>query len=135
MAQFKVKRDSKSEFLFGSPNKEVYILAWTTTPWDASVKYCVAVARKLATSRSIHLILILLNPSVLFLHRAWLEKYFPDKNKDLKIEDYKPGDMAIPFQLVKEFAGKDLVGVRYEQLMPYMQPLYDVDKAFIVIPR
>ena len=60
-------------------------------------------------------------------------KYFPEKNRCLKLEDYKAGDKAIPFDVVNEFMGKDLVGIRYEQLMPYVQPLYDVDKAFRVV--
>lgn len=134
VAQFKVKRDSKSEFLFGSPNKEVYILAWTTTPWTLPSNTALAVGPKISYVQVNTFNPYTFKPVSVVLAQSLVGKYFPDKNKDLKIEDYKPGDKAIPFQLVKEFAGKDLVGVRYEQLMPYMQPLYDVDKAFIVIP-
>jgi isoleucyl-tRNA synthetase len=60
-------------------------------------------------------------------------KYFLEKNKDLKLEDYKPGDKVIPYEMVQEFTGKQLVGIRYEQLMPYLQPFYQADKAFQVI--
>ena len=58
------------------------------------------------------------------------EKYFPSKNSGIALESFKPGDKNIPFEIVAEFSGRDLVSVRYEQLMPYLQPLYDVEKAF-----
>jgi isoleucyl-tRNA synthetase len=49
-------------------------------------------------------------------------KYFPEKNAALKLEDYKEGDKQIPFSIVAEMTGKQLAGLRYEQLMPYAQP-------------
>ena len=72
-------------------------------------------------------------PVSVVLAKDLFGKYFPEKNKDLKLADYKPGDKAIPFQIVQEFRGKQLVGIRYEQLMPYLQPLYDGEKAFQVV--
>lgn len=51
----------------------------------------------------------------------------------MKLEDYKSGDKSIPFQIVQEFTGKQLVGIRYEQLMPYINPMYDADKAFQIV--
>jgi isoleucyl-tRNA synthetase len=67
------------------------------------------------------------------LAKELVGKYFSEKNKDLKLADYKAGDKTIPFEIAKEFLGKDLVGLRYEQLMPYVQPLHNADKAFQIV--
>ncbi len=67
------------------------------------------------------------------LAKDLVAKYFPEKNNKLKLSDYKPGDKAMPFQVLQEFTGKQLVGIRYEQLMPYVEPLYDAEKAFQVV--
>lgn len=133
VAQFKVKRDAKSEFLFNLAKGDVYILAWTTTPWTLPSNTALAVGA--------HIRYVLINTFNQYTHKPvsvvlasdLVGKYFSEKNKDLKLEDYKPGDKAIPYQLVEKFSGKDLVGIRYEQLMPYLQPLYDADKAFQVV--
>jgi isoleucyl-tRNA synthetase len=133
VAQFKVQRDSRSEFLFANPKGDVYILAWTTTPWTLPSNTALAIGEKITYvqintyNTYTHL------PISVVLAKDLVGKYFPEKNKDLKLEDYKKGDKVIPFQIVQEFSGKQLVGISYEQLMPYLQPFYNVDKAFKVI--
>jgi isoleucyl-tRNA synthetase len=152
VAQFKVKRDAKSEFLFlkskgeivkefyskDNDNKaealnEVFILAWTTTPWTLPSNTALAVGEKIR-----YVLVNTFNPYTfkpvsVVLASDLVGKYFPEKNKELKLSSYKPGDKNIPFEIVQEFTGKDLVGIRYEQLMPYIQPFYDADKAFQVV--
>ena len=60
-------------------------------------------------------------------------KYFSEKAKELRLEEYKAGDKLVPFELVNEFKGKDLLDIRYEQLMPYVTN-EDLEKnAFRVI--
>jgi isoleucyl-tRNA synthetase len=49
-------------------------------------------------------------------------KYFSDKNADLPLSDYKAGDKAVPFEVLGEFSGAELEGLRYEQLLPFAQP-------------
>ena len=133
VAQFKVKRDSNSEFLFNTVLGDVFILAWTTTPWTLPSNTALAVGEKIKyvlvssfnqyTHKPVHVVLA----------KDLFAKYFSDKNKELKLQDYKAGDKNIPFEVVQEFTGKDLVGIGYEQLMPYLQPFYDADKAFQVV--
>lgn len=133
VAQFRVKRDAKSEFLFTKSDKEIFILAWTTTPWTLPSNTALAVGE--------HITYVQINTFNPYTHRPvsvvlakdLAGKYFSEKNKDLKIQDYKAGDKNIPFQVVQEFAGNNLVGTRYEQLMPYLQPYYGADKAFQVV--
>ena len=139
VAQFKLIQDlpagqagSKFKTLFNT-DKDVYVLAWTTTPWTLPSNTALTVGEKIEY--------VLVNtfnqythqPISVVLAKELVGKYFSEKNKDLKLSDYKPGDKAIPFEIVKEFSGKDLVGLRYEQLMPYVQPLHNADKAFQII--
>jgi len=132
VAQFKVKRDAKSEFL-SNTDKETFILAWTTTPWTLPSNTALAVGEKIKYVQVNTFNPYTLQPVSVVLAKDLLGKYFSDKNKDLKLEDYKAGDKAIPFAIVQEFTGKQLLGISYEQLMPYIQPFYDADKAFQVI--
>jgi isoleucyl-tRNA synthetase len=133
VAQFKAVKNTKSEFLFSDITGDVYILAWTTTPWTLPSNTSLVVGEKIK-----YVLISTFNPYTyksvnVVLAKDLVGKYFPDKNKDLKLEDYKPGDKAIPFRIVKEFAGHSMVGVTYEQLMPYVKPLYDADKAFHIV--
>src|SRR6187549_2037814 len=133
VAQFKVIRDVKSEFLFSNVTGDVYILAWTTTPWTLPSNTSLVIGEKIK-----YVLVNTFNPYTykpvsVVLAKDLFGKYFPEKNKELKLQDYKTGDKAIPFLIVKEFSGQDMVGITYEQLMPYVKPLYDADKAFSVV--
>jgi isoleucyl-tRNA synthetase len=137
VAQFTLRHDTKSEFLFGPLKntqwQNVSILAWTTTPWTLPSNTALAIGEKITYvqintfNQYTHL------PSSVILAKDLVGKYFPEKNKGLKADEYKPGDKAIPFEVVQEFPGKSLIGLRYEQLMPYLKPLYDDEKAFQVV--
>jgi isoleucyl-tRNA synthetase len=133
VAQFKVQKDPKSDFLFKNVTGDVFILAWTTTPWTLPSNTALTVGEKITYVQINTFNQYTHKPISVVLAKDLAGKYFSEKNKDLKLEDYKTGDKAIPYQRVQEFSGKDIVGVRYEQLMPYLQPLYDADKAFQVV--
>jgi isoleucyl-tRNA synthetase len=133
VAQFKVTKDPKSDFLFKNVTGDVFILAWTTTPWTLPSNTALTVGEKITYVQINTFNQYTHKPVSVVLAKDLAGKYFSEKNKDLKLEEYKPGDKAIPYQRVQEFSGKDIIGVRYEQLMPYLQPLYDADKAFQVV--
>lgn len=137
VAQFKVKRDAKSEFLFArvgnDSERTLSILAWTTTPWTLPSNTALTIGEKITYVQVNTFNQYTFKPVSVVLAKDLVGKYFSEKNKDLKLSDYKPGDKAIPFEVVQEFSGKQLIGVRYEQLMPYLQPFYDADKAFQVV--
>ena len=59
-------------------------------------------------------------PVNVILAKDRVSYYFNAKAKDLKIEDYQPGDKLIPYEVVESYKGRDLAGMDYEQLMPYM---------------
>lgn len=122
VAQFKVTRDEKSEFIFSDLKSDLYFLAWTTTPWTLLSNTALAVGK------GIHYLKIYTYnpytgiPVTLIVARELYKNFFPDKNKDLKFEDFKKGYKDIPFKICAEFLGADLEGIRYEQLIPYQQP-------------
>ena len=133
VAQFKVTENSSFKFLFEKNSGEVFILAWTTTPWTLPSNTALAVGEEIKYVQVNTFNPYTFKPVSVVLAKDLLGKYFSDKNKELKLADYKQGDKVIPFEVVNEFSGKQLVGIRYEQLMPYVQPHYGIEKAFQVV--
>jgi isoleucyl-tRNA synthetase len=134
VGQFKVIKNEKSDFLFKkNGNHEVFVLAWTTTPWTLPSNTALVVGEKIQYVQVNSFNPYTFKPVSVVVAKDLIGKYFSEKNKDLKVADYKAGDKAIPYEVVNEFSGKELVGLRYEQLMPYLQPLNDADKAFQVV--
>jgi len=101
---------------------EIYFLAWTTTPWTLPSNTALAVGGKIdylfvqTISQYSH------QRVNVILAKDLLNKYFPEKNAELKFEDYKAGDKNIPFIVFGECKGWELQGLRYEQLLPFVQP-------------
>lgn len=130
VAQFKVIRNSKSEKLFANASSNVYILAWTTTPWTLPSNTALAV------NPNIHYKLVkTFNPysgelETVLLAQERMETFMPSANAAIPFEEYKPGDKKIPFEVIDEFVGKELVDIEYEQLFPWVKPEGD---AFRVI--
>lgn len=119
VGQFKIK-DPKSEMAqWGTP----YFLAWTTTPWTlpSNTALCVGpkidyVAVRTYNGYTGEKMTVVLAKALLYTH-------FNKKAEGLALEDYKPGDKLIPFKVVGEYKGPDLVGMEYEQLMPWVKPV------------
>jgi isoleucyl-tRNA synthetase len=133
VAQFKVNENATSKFLFENNKGDVFILAWTTTPWTLPSNTALAVGEKINYVQINSFNPYTFKAISVVLAKDLVPKYFSEKNKDLKLDDYNPGDKAIPFQIAQEFTGKQLVGIKYDQLIPYLQPLYDGEKAFRVV--
>lgn len=134
VAQFKVKRDDKSSFLFESDDEDVRILAWTTTPWTLPSNCALAVGEKITYVKVKTFNQYTGEPISAVLAKDLVGNYFSEKAKEIKFEDYQAGGKLVPFEIVSEFTGKDIVEVRYEQLMPYVIN-EDLEKnAFRVIP-
>lgn len=131
VAQFKVIRDEKSDFLFKDTNLDVFILAWTTTPWTLPSNTALAVGKDILYRQVRTFNPYSGTPVELILAADLMGNFFPEKNASLKMEDYQPGNKNIPFEVVKEFNGSQLEGIRYEQLIPWVNP---GENAFVVIP-
>ncbi len=132
VAQFKVVRNNKSEFLFDDLHGDLHFLAWTTTPWTLPSNTALAVGKNIEYVRVKTFNPYTFLPVTVILAKDLVSKYFPDKNSELSLTEYQPGDKNIPFITDKNFKGTDLEGISYEQLMPYAQPT-DGDAFRVVI--
>ncbi|MCX6304205.1 MAG: isoleucine--tRNA ligase [Bacteroidetes bacterium] len=122
VAQFKVIRNEQSEFLFSDLFGELYILAWTTTPWTLPSNTGLAMGKDITYVLVKTFNTYTFTEQTVVLAKELLHQYFPEKNSQLEMESYHEGDKHIPFQVVAEFKGREFEGVRFEQLLPYAQP-------------
>jgi len=122
VAQFKITKNDQSEFLFKNIDTDLYFLAWTTTPWTLLSNTALAVGKGLHYVKVKSYNQYSGKPITVILAKDLLGKYFPESNKSLKLDDYQKGYKNIPYQVLSEFLGADLEGIRYEQLLPYKQP-------------
>lgn len=118
---FKVKRNSKSEFLFenNADSDETFFLAWTTTPWTLPSNLGLTVGTNIQYSvvRTFnpynHL------PINVILASDLIPNYFKPEAEVLPLTDYKETDKLIPWEKIATFNGSRLEGLTYEQLMPF----------------
>jgi isoleucyl-tRNA synthetase len=108
-AQFKIE---------GTEND--YFLAWTTTPWTLPANSALALGANIDYVKVKTFNQYTFEPINVILAKVRVASYFSAKAAEVKMEDYQPGDKLIPFEVLEEFKGKDLVGMSYEQLMPYV---------------
>lgn len=126
-AQFTIL-DPKPEMTgWGQP----YFVAWTTTPWTlpSNTALCVGPKIEYVCIRTYNMYTA--QPVTVVMAKARVSAYFNPKGENMPLEDYKPGDKIIPYQIVGEYAGTDLVGMHYAQLLPWVNP---GEGAFRVIP-
>ncbi|MGM0581587.1 MAG: isoleucine--tRNA ligase [Bacteroidota bacterium] len=133
-AQFKVKKDNKSAFLFENEEEDVRFIAWTTTPWTLPSNCALAVGEKIEYVKVKTFNQYTHQPVSVVMAKDLVNSHFKAKAKDLKLEDYKAGDKLVPFEIAQTFKGKDIVESRYEQLMPYVTNEELEKNAFRVIP-
>ncbi|MDR2911445.1 MAG: isoleucine--tRNA ligase, partial [Bacteroidales bacterium] len=128
--QFKVIRNEKSEFLFKDIDTDLYFIAWTTTPWTlpSNTALCVGPTIKYIKVRTFNPYTGV--PVTLILGKDLFHNNFNEKNIELALEEYKPGNKDIPFKILAEYSGADLKGIQYEQLIKWVKPK---GKAFEVI--
>ena len=126
VAQFRML-DPKPEMTeWGTP----YFLAWTTTPWTlpSNTALCVGpkidyVAVKTYNSYSGE-------PITVVLAKPLLAAHFNPAGAELPLEEYKAGDKVVPYRVIAEYKGADLVGMHYAQLYPWVKPVVkEGDKA------
>ncbi len=130
--QFKVKSEQGIVSKFSlSHDSELYILAWTTTPWTLPSNTALAVGKDIDYVFVESFNPFSGHPQTVILAKDLLNKYFSEKHTDLKFEDYKAGDKNIPFKIVGHCKGSDLAGISYEQLLPFVQPEGDAFKVIV----
>ncbi|MGB5170894.1 MAG: isoleucine--tRNA ligase [Eudoraea sp.] len=135
-AQFKVKDDSLPTFL-KQVDGELFLLAWTTTPWTLPSNTALTVGPKIEYVWIKTYNQYTFQPMTVILAKSLVAKQFTGKYFEVASEEalakYSSADKKIPFQLLGSCAGKDLIGIKYEQLLEYATPYQDPENAFRVI--
>ncbi len=130
-AQFKVVRDEKSAFLFEGCDTDLYFLAWTTTPWTLPSNTALCVGSKITYVKVRSFNPYTGIPITVILAKDLIDNHFNPKFAELGLESYEPGSKALPYKILGEYKGTQLLGLSYEQLIPFVKPTGD---AFKVIP-
>jgi len=136
VAQFKALEETLPDFL--QNEGDIYFMAWTTTPWTLPSNTALTVGPKIDYVLVETYNQYTFEPINVVLAKALVNKQFAGKNNvqvqtKPELLDYKSGDKKIPYYVVKEFIGKDLVGIKYEQLLPYALPNDNPQDAFRII--
>jgi len=136
VAQFKAINETLPSFL--QNEGAVYFLAWTTTPWTLPSNTALTVGSKIEYVLVDTFNQYTFEPTKVILAKKLVGKQFGGKNSfnvdtTEELKEYTSGNKKIPFYVVKEFIGKDLVGIRYEQLLQYVLPNDNPQDAFRVI--
>ena len=118
-AQFSVIRDAKSEFLFDGAEGNLYILAWTTTPWTLPSNTALAVGADIEYARVKCVNPYTNEPQTVILAKELLPQYFTKKMEGTYSVDEKT------------YKGPELSGVRYEQLIPWVRPMGDAFRVIV----
>ena len=136
VAQFKAIKETLPDFL--QNEGDIYFLAWTTTPWTLPSNTALTVGAKIDYVLVDTFNQYTFEPTKVILAKNLVGKQFGGK-KNIQVEgvdklnEYNSGDKKIPFHVVKEFKGKDLLEIRYEQLLDYVLPHNNPQDAFRVI--
>lgn len=135
VAQFKTKAETLPSFLQGFG--DVHILAWTTTPWTLPSNTALTVGPKIDYVLVETFNQYTFRPVKVILAKNLVGKQFGKgffaSVEPSDFENFKEGDKNIPYQILAECKGADLLGIRYEQLMPLALPYQNPENAFRVI--
>ena len=123
VAMFKAVRNEKSEFLYKRSQKkeeiEIFLLAWTTTPWTLPSNLGLTVGPEID-----YALVNTFNPYTglpirVVLAKALVPKYFKEEGKEIGFENYSTENKVLPWEIEGEFKGKEIEGLKYEQLLPF----------------
>ena len=132
VAQFKMVKSEQSIKLFGDTN--AHLLAWTTTPWTLPSNTALTVGPKIQYSLVHTFNQYTFEPVSIIAATPLLSKLFGNKFIEGDLDSYEASAKKIPYQISKTVFGTDLLGLRYEQLLPYALPNERPEDAFKVIP-
>ncbi len=135
VAQFKALDNTLPAFLQGFGT--IHILAWTTTPWTLPSNTALTVGPKIDYVLVKTFNQYTFEPINVILAKALVGKQFAGKyfvaESDVDFNNYKADDKKIPYSVLTEFVGADLINIKYEQLLPLATPYQNAENAFRVI--
>ena len=119
VAQFRIKNPRPEMEQWGTP----VFLAWTTTPWTLPSNTALCVGPKIEYVAVQSYNAYNGEKITAIVAKPLLYHHFNQKAEGIALEDYKAGDKLVPFKVVAEYKGPDLVGMEYEQLFPWVKPV------------
>lgn len=122
-AAFKIEDPRPEMTEWGTP----CFLAWTTTPWTLPSNTALCVGPKIE-----YVCVQTYNPYTgekisAVLAKERLSAYFKAEGAEMPLDEYKPGDKIVPYRVVGSYIGNDLLGMHYQQLMPWVKPVERID--------
>ena len=122
---------TKLPFGVDVPFGQVQVIAWTTTPWTlpSNTALCVGPNIEYNLVRSVNPVSG--EPTYLILGKPLMASFFPAEEEKPSFEDWKVGDKKLPYEVLGTVKGSELVGLEYEQLIPWVNP---GEGAFRIIP-
>ncbi|QCE41420.1 isoleucine--tRNA ligase [Psychroserpens sp. NJDZ02] len=136
VAQFKAVESTLPDFL--QNEGDIHFTAWTTTPWTLPSNTALTVGPKIdyvlvQTFNQYTFLPINVIMAKALVGKQFAGKLFNQVEAKADLSEYNGGDKVIPYFIVKEFIGNDLVGIKYEQLLQYALPNDNPQDAFRVI--
>lgn len=118
-ANFLLEKATESQLNRDHKSSEVFLLAWTTTPWTLPSNLGLTVGPNID-----YVLVQTFNPYThipqnVVLAKALLGKYFKPEGENGNFENYSEKEKVVPWKILNEFKGTDLRGLEYEQLLPY----------------
>ena len=107
------------------------ILAWTTTPWTLPSNTALCVGPKIDYVAVERYNPYNGQPAIYLLAKARVSAYFKAEGQEKALTDYQPGDKVIPWKVIGEFTGNDLLDIRFEQLFPWVKPVDKIDDKIV----
>ena len=126
-AQFLIKNPKAEMAEWGKP----YFIAWTTTPWTLPSNCALCVGPKIDYVCVQTFNAYTAEPISVVMAKARVSAYFQAEGENMDFNAFERGNKIVPWRIVGEWKGSDLVGMEYEQLLPFCNP---GEGAFRVIP-
>ncbi|MBR5593532.1 MAG: isoleucine--tRNA ligase [Bacteroidaceae bacterium] len=127
VAQFRMLDPKPEMTTWGTP----YFIAWTTTPWTLPSNTALCVGPKIDYVAVQTYNAYTGEPVTLVLAKALLAAHFNPAGAELPLEEYKAGDKVVPYKVIAEYKGCDLVGMHYAQLFPWVKPVKKEGDAIV----
>ena len=99
IAQFKVVKNKIAQHLFADVTSDLFLLAWTTTPWTLPSNTALAVGANIKYLKVQSFNPYTSDPITVILAKDLFRNYFPEKNGELSLEDYSGDGKNIPYKV------------------------------------
>ncbi len=111
--------------------QNIRILAWTTTPWTLPSNTALCIGPKIDYVAIESYNPYNGNPAIYMMAKARVNAYFKPEGAEKPLDEYTPGDKVIPYKIIAEFKGADMLDIKYKQLFPWVKPVDKIDDKIV----